>query len=96
MTDQPAAQAAPAAAAAQVQPPAPPTADAFILTAPAPSAPVAETSAPKMAPAVPEAALPGLDAKVDTYLDSLLKAASKLPGVGGQGRPTCAAWATTR
>ena len=32
-----------------------------------------------MAPAVPEAALPGLDSKVDQYLGSLLKAATKSP-----------------
>ena len=79
MTDQPAAQQATAAAPAQVAPLEPPPGDAFILTAPAPTAPVAETSAPKMAPAVPEAALPGLDAKVDTYLDSLMKAAARSP-----------------
>jgi uncharacterized protein YaaN involved in tellurite resistance len=79
MTDQPAAQATQAAAAAQVQPLAPPTADAFILTAPAPPAPVADTAAPKMAPAVPEAALPGLDSKVDTYLGQLLTAAARSP-----------------
>ena len=76
MTDQPAAQAA---APAQVAPLEPPPGDAFILTAPAPTAAVAETAAPKMAPAVPEAALPGLDAKVDTYLDSLTKAAARSP-----------------
>ena len=32
-----------------------------------------------MAPAVEAAALPGLDAKVDTYLDSLLNAAPRSP-----------------
>ena len=84
MTDQsaaqPAAQPAPgAAAAAQVAPLEPPPGEGFILTAPAPAAPVAATSAPRMAPAVPEAALPGLDSKVDTYLDSLLKAAARSP-----------------
>ncbi|GAA1992499.1 toxic anion resistance protein [Terrabacter lapilli] len=80
MTDQPAAQqaAANAAAPAQVAPLEPP-AEAFVLTAPAPTAPVAETAAPRMAPAVPEAALPGLDAKVDTYLDSLTKVAARSP-----------------
>jgi uncharacterized protein YaaN involved in tellurite resistance len=83
MTDQPAAQsaaqAAPPPAAAQVTPLEPPPGEAFILTAPSPTGPVAATSAPKMAPSVPEAALPGLDAKVDTYLDSLMKAATKSP-----------------
>jgi uncharacterized protein YaaN involved in tellurite resistance len=83
MTDQPAAQsaaqAAPPPAAAQVAPLEPPPGEAFILTAPAAAAPVAATTAPKMAPAVPQAALPGLDSKVDTYLDSLTRAATKSP-----------------
>ena len=80
MTDQPAAaQAAPAAAATAMAPLEPPPGDVFALTAPPPSAPVAETAAPKMAPAVPEAALPGLDEKVDSYLDSLMQAATKSP-----------------
>lgn len=81
MTDQPAAaaQAAPSAAAAQPAPLAPPAGEAFALTPPPAVQAVAETSAPKMAPAVPEAALPGLDAKVDTYLDSLMQAATKSP-----------------
>jgi uncharacterized protein YaaN involved in tellurite resistance len=81
MTDQPAAQAAaaPAAPAQQVTPLAPPPSEAFVLTAPAPAQPVAETAAPKMAPAVPEAALPGLDSKVDTYLDGLMRTTAKSP-----------------
>ncbi|EWT03637.1 toxic anion resistance protein [Intrasporangium oryzae NRRL B-24470] len=57
----------------------PPPGDAFILTAAAPPAPVAETAAPKMAPAVPQGALPGLDAKVDTYLTSLLTVEPRSP-----------------
>ena len=76
MTDQPAAQAA-QAAPAPLEPPA--TEQLLTLTPPPAVSAVAETSAPKMAPAVPEAALPGLDAKVDTYLDSLMKAAAKSP-----------------
>jgi uncharacterized protein YaaN involved in tellurite resistance len=76
MTDQPAAQAA-QAAPAPLEPPA--TEQLLTLTPPPAVTAVAETSAPKMAPAVPEAALPGLDAKVDTYLDSLMKAAAKSP-----------------
>ncbi|MDN5791259.1 MAG: toxic anion resistance protein [Micrococcales bacterium] len=60
---------------------APPEADesAFTLTAPAPARPIGETAAPSMAPAVPEAAVPELDAKVDSYLDSLMSAAAKSP-----------------
>lgn len=77
MTDQPAA--AQAAAAAAPAPLAPPEEAVLTLTPPPAVNAVATTTAPKMAPAVPEAALPGLDAKVDTYLDSLLKAATKSP-----------------
>ena len=40
---------------------------------------MAATAAPKMAPAVEAAALPGLDAKVDTFLDSLMSAAPRSP-----------------
>ena len=82
MTDQPAAAAADVSgAAAATAPLAPPEAadSAFILTAPAPAAAIGQTAAPKMAPAVPEAALPGLDSKVDTYLTSLMTAAPKSP-----------------
>ncbi len=75
MTDQPAV--APAATA--MAPLEPPPGEAFALTPPPATTAVAATAAPKMAPAVPEAALPGLDAKVDTYLDSLLQAATKSP-----------------
>jgi len=57
---------------------APPTAT-LTLEAPAPSRPVSATAAPRIAPAVPEAALPGLDAKVDGYLQALLTAAPKSP-----------------
>ncbi len=74
MTDQPAAQAA-----AQTAPLEPPPGDVFALTPPPAVAPVAETAAPAMAPAVPEAALPALDAKVETYLGSLLEAATRSP-----------------
>ncbi|MGC4941041.1 toxic anion resistance protein [Kribbella sp. DT2] len=71
-----AAQAQPA-----VSPLQPPTATApgLILTAPAPTQPVAATAAPSMAPAVDPAALPGLDSKVDTYLTSLMTAAPRSP-----------------
>jgi uncharacterized protein YaaN involved in tellurite resistance len=49
------------------------------LTAPPPPQPVAATAAPRMAPAVDPAALPGLDAKVDGYLGSLMAAAPRSP-----------------
>ena len=62
---------------APLQPPA--TAAALTLTAPAPPQPVAATAAPRMAPAVEAVALPGLDAKVDGYLEALLAAAPRSP-----------------
>jgi len=40
---------------------------------------VSDTAAPKMAPQVPAAAIPGLDAKVDGYLQALLTAQAKSP-----------------
>ncbi|MGV1009279.1 MAG: toxic anion resistance protein [Dermatophilaceae bacterium] len=78
MTDQPtAAQGAGAAA----QPLAPPAAnDSLRLEPPPPAAqPISATAAPRMAPAVPSAALPGLDAKVDSYLQTLLTAQARSP-----------------
>jgi len=63
---------------APLQPPA--AAEASLtLTAPAPPQLVIATSAPKMAPAVEAAALPGLDAKVDGYLESLMRAEPRSP-----------------
>src|SRR5918911_191291 len=59
-------------------PPAP-AEPVLTLTAPEPSKPVAGTSAPKMAPPVPAAALPGLDQKVDSYLQNLLGTAANSP-----------------
>jgi hypothetical protein len=53
------------------------------LTAPAPVAPVAATSATAMAPKVDPAALPGLDAKVDKYLDTLPTGPSGWEELGG-------------
>ncbi len=63
---------------AAVMPLEPPT-PAITLTAPAPTTAVATTAAPKMAPAVPATALPGLDQKVDGYLEQLLAAPVKSP-----------------
>jgi len=58
----------------------PPAAEATLtLTAPEPPKAVATTQAPKIAPPVDAAALPGLDAKVDAYLDALLKQAPNSP-----------------
>ena len=88
MTDQPSRPGAYDAAAVTspqpqgeaVQALAPPTAtSALALVAPAATRAISETAAPKMAPQVPEAAIAGLDAKVEGYLDALLKAQSKSP-----------------
>ena len=84
MSDQPSAAGAAAAApppAQAVQPLTPPPAATSVLTLepPAPVQAVSETAAPKMAPQVPAAALPGLDAKVDGYLQALMTAEKKSP-----------------
>src|SRR5919197_2513285 len=72
MTEQNQAQPAP------LQPPAA-TEPVLTLTAPEPVKAVATTAAPAMAPAVDPAVLPGLDAKVDTFLTSLMAAAPRSP-----------------
>jgi len=75
-----AAAPAPADSGDAVQALAPPTSSATLtLDPPAATRPVSATAAPKMAPQVPEAAVAGLDAKVEGYLDALLKAESKSP-----------------
>ena len=61
--------------AAALQPPEP----VLTLSAPAPVAAVAATSAPSMAPAVDPASLPDLDAKVASYLTSLMTADPNSP-----------------
>jgi uncharacterized protein YaaN involved in tellurite resistance len=71
--------AAPQAAAARPAPLQPPSASALTLTAPEPPAPVATTQAPELAPAIDAAALPGLDAKVEDYISSLMAADAKSP-----------------
>lgn len=63
--------------AAGLQPPEP--TGALTLTPPAPVAAVATTAAPKLAPPVDQAALPGLDAKVDEYVESMMAAQAKSP-----------------
>ncbi len=88
MTDQPSRPGAYDAAAATAPQPqsdavqalAPPAGTSSLtLVAPAATRPVSETAAPKMAPQVPEAAIAGLDAKVDGYVAALLSAESKSP-----------------
>ncbi len=68
-------------AASQPAPLQPPTATGPVLklTAPEPVQAVATTAAPAMAPAVDAAALPGLDAKVDTFMSSLLATEPRSP-----------------
>ncbi|OLT48519.1 toxic anion resistance protein [Cellulosimicrobium sp. CUA-896] len=61
--------------AAPLQPPA----ETLSLTAPEPVRPVATTQAPSMAPRVDEAAVPGLEAKVGSYLDQLLATDTRSP-----------------
>ena len=56
--------------AAPLQPPA--ATEHLVLSAPEPVKPVATTQAPAMAPRVDEAAIPGLDQKVTSYLDALM------------------------
>ncbi|GEK20178.1 toxic anion resistance protein [Cellulomonas xylanilytica] len=68
--------------AAPLQPPAPQS--VFALEAPAPVAPVATTAAPAMAPQIPEAALPGLNAKVDSYVTGLMAAQIGSPEMAGK------------
>ncbi len=63
---------------APLQPPAA-AESSLALQAPAPPQAVAATAAPQMAPAVEAAALPGLDAKVDSYLESLMTAKPRSP-----------------
>lgn len=57
----------------------PPVQNALSLTPPEPVAAVPTTSAPSIAPKVPEQALPGLEAKVDGYLNSLLQTEARSP-----------------
>ncbi len=74
-----AAAAAPGDGADAAQALAPPPSATLTLEPPAATRAVSATAAPKMAPQVPEAALAGLDAKVEGYLDALLRAESKSP-----------------
>ena len=71
------------ATAAAVQPLEPPD-QALTLVAPDAPAAVQETAAPRMAPAVPEEAMPALDAKVDEYMTALAKAQPASPEFSAQ------------
>ncbi|XVX20610.1 toxic anion resistance protein [Actinomycetota bacterium] len=62
-----------------LQPPAPVAEPALTLEAPAAPAAVQATAAPKMAPAVDPAVMPSLDAKVDSYLQTLTAEETKSP-----------------
>ncbi|MCV2393040.1 toxic anion resistance protein [Actinotalea sp. M2MS4P-6] len=73
-----------AAEPAPLRPPVPDDEPVLALSAPPPVQKVAETAAPKMAPAVDPAALPGLDAKVEAYLGSLLAADPRSPEFGSK------------
>ncbi|MEO7069421.1 MAG: toxic anion resistance protein [Nostocoides sp.] len=64
-----------AAAVAPLQPPA----ETLTLTAPEAPETVVETQAPRMAPQVAAEAVPGLDAKVESFMAALTKAAPRSP-----------------
>jgi uncharacterized protein YaaN involved in tellurite resistance len=70
MSSQPAEQA--------LQPPTA-TEPSLTLVAPPPAAAVAATAAPRLAPAVEAAALPGLNAKVEDYVGALMTAEPRSP-----------------
>ncbi len=74
MTDQP---STPMDAAQSLAPPA--ATSTLTLAPPAATTAVSTTAAPKMAPQVPEAALPGLDAKVEGFLAALLTSETRSP-----------------
>jgi uncharacterized protein YaaN involved in tellurite resistance len=57
----------------------PPAESVLTLTAPEVPKPVATTAAPKMAPQVDPAALPGLDARVEDYVGALMNSAPNSP-----------------
>jgi uncharacterized protein YaaN involved in tellurite resistance len=71
------------AAAAAPAPLAPPDAT-LTLTAPEPPARVVETQAPGMAPQVAAAAIPELDAKVDSFLEALSSTETNSPAFAAQ------------
>ncbi|MGO1340543.1 MAG: toxic anion resistance protein, partial [Cellulosimicrobium funkei] len=68
--------------AAPLQPPAP--TETLTLSAPEPVKPVAATQAPALAPRIDEAAIPGLESKVSSYLDQLLTTDTRSPEFGAK------------
>jgi hypothetical protein len=72
-----------AGAGAMAAPLAPPDAS-LTLTAPEPPAQVAETQAPRMAPQVAAAAVPELDAKVDSFMNALAGTEANSPDFAAQ------------
>jgi len=72
-------------AGAQPAPLQPPVESLLTLTPPEPAPAIAETQAPKLAPAVDAAALPGLDAKVESYVSSLMATDPKSPEFAAKG-----------
>jgi uncharacterized protein YaaN involved in tellurite resistance len=61
-----------------LEPPSP-AVSSLTLTAPEPPPAIAQTQAPELAPAIDPSALPGLDAKVDDYIGSLMTSDPKSP-----------------
>ncbi|MBD8080615.1 toxic anion resistance protein [Cellulosimicrobium arenosum] len=68
--------------AAALQPPEP--SETLTLSAPEPVKPVATTQAPAMAPKVDPAAVPGLQAKVSSYVDQLMSTDTRSPEFAAQ------------
>src|SRR3954447_7560289 len=69
--------------ATAVQPLAPPESTLTLVAPEAPST-VQETQAPRMAPAVPDAAIPALDAKVDEFMTAIATAQPASPEFAAQ------------
>jgi uncharacterized protein YaaN involved in tellurite resistance len=74
----------PTGAAAAPMPLAPPDPAPLTLTAPPPPQPVAATQAPAIAPRVDPAAVPALDAKVDSFMAALTSAQTRSPEFSAQ------------
>jgi uncharacterized protein YaaN involved in tellurite resistance len=70
--------------AAAPAPLTPPSGDVLTLTAPEPPAAVAATQAPAMAPRVDAAAIPGLDGKVDAFMEAIRTAEPRSPELEAQ------------
>jgi uncharacterized protein YaaN involved in tellurite resistance len=70
--------------AAAPAPLTPPAGDVLTLTAPEAPAAVAATQAPAMAPRVEAAAIPGLDSKVDAFMEAIRTAEPRSPELEAQ------------